>query len=312
MAKGAAASSCAAADGENLPLSDDTVLETVVYEVCDTITVGPNYQVAGPNGDLTLRAGNKVALGNGSSAGVDGRLTIEIDNSLLAGMLLSISRDDAFLRTLDPQSGATLVSVVITLSGETVLGGTGLAANSTGMLFALLKLSGQAGRELVTIDSATGEATSIGDTGDKFAGLAFDSSDTLFGVTGDGAATSESLFTIDTGTASSTLVTALGNGNDGEVIGFNPLDGLLYHASGLGAQNVDEIFESIDPVGPTVTNVPLSGDDYEEALALTCCIFGNTFLLADLNKDLYTLTTSGLVTEVALLDHRSKGLAFLH
>jgi len=201
---------------------------------------------------------------------------------------------------------------VITLSGETILGGTGLAANSTGMLFALLKLSGQAGRELVTIDSATGEATSIGDTGDKFAGLAFDSSDTLFGVTGDGAATSESLFTIDTGIASSTLVTALGNGNDGEVIGFNPLDGLLYHASGLGAQNVDEIFESIDPVGPTVTNVPLSGDDYEEALALTCCIFGNTFLLADLNKGLYTLTTSGLVTEVALLDHPSKGLAFLH
>lgn len=139
----------------------------------------------------------------------------------------------ALLRTLDPQTGATLGSVPITLSGETILGGTGLAADSEGTLFALLKLSSQSGRELVTIDPATGVATSIGDTGDKFAGLAFDSNDTLFGVTGDGAVTSESLFTIDTGNASTTLATALGNGNDAEAIGFNPQDGLLYHASGL-------------------------------------------------------------------------------
>ena len=70
---------CAAADGENLMLSDDTVTGTEVYEVCETITTGPNYYVAGPNGDLTLRAGESVIVGDDTSVGIDGRLTIEND-----------------------------------------------------------------------------------------------------------------------------------------------------------------------------------------------------------------------------------------
>ena len=44
---------------------------------------------------------------------------------------------------------------------------------TTGELWALLKLAGQNGRELVIIDPGTGAATSVGDTGDRFAGLAF-------------------------------------------------------------------------------------------------------------------------------------------
>jgi hypothetical protein len=74
---------CAAANGESHTLRDDTVLDTQVFEVCDTITVGPNYQVVGPNGDLTLRAGVRVVLGDGFSVGVDGRLQIEIDLALV-------------------------------------------------------------------------------------------------------------------------------------------------------------------------------------------------------------------------------------
>ena len=41
----------------------------------------------------------------------------------------------------------------------------------------------------------------------------------LYGVTGDGATVRETLFTIDTSDASTTLVTPLGNGNDGSVTG---------------------------------------------------------------------------------------------
>jgi len=74
---------CAATNGENLTLKDDTVTGIELFEVCDTITVGPNYQVAGPNGDLTLRAGNKVVLGEGASVGVDGRLRVENDPALV-------------------------------------------------------------------------------------------------------------------------------------------------------------------------------------------------------------------------------------
>ena len=75
-------SACSAADGETLVLSDDTILDVRVFEVCDRITVGPNFAVAGPNGDLTLRAGNVVEARDGFSVLVDGRLTIVIGPSL--------------------------------------------------------------------------------------------------------------------------------------------------------------------------------------------------------------------------------------
>ena len=67
----------------------------------------------------------------------------------------------------------------------------------------------------------------------------------VYGVTGEGAITSESSFTLSQVDASSTFLTGLGAGNDGEVIAFNPDDGMLYHASGRGVPNSDEIFEAI-------------------------------------------------------------------
>ncbi len=73
---------CEAADGQNLTLMDDTVLDSQSFEVCDTIEVGPNYQVAGPNGFLTLRAGNAVIFKDGASVGIDGTLIVDIDPSL--------------------------------------------------------------------------------------------------------------------------------------------------------------------------------------------------------------------------------------
>jgi hypothetical protein len=58
-------------------------LDTQVFEACDTIEVGPNYQVSGPNGNLTLRAGKVVVFGDGASVGTDGQLIVEIDPSLI-------------------------------------------------------------------------------------------------------------------------------------------------------------------------------------------------------------------------------------
>lgn len=74
--------SCPAADGENLTLEMSTVMDTQAFAVCETILVRTNYQVAGPNGNLTLTAGNSVILDNGASVGVDGELTIVNDSSL--------------------------------------------------------------------------------------------------------------------------------------------------------------------------------------------------------------------------------------
>ena len=101
---------------------------------------------------------------------------IQTDAALEAppgGALYSISRDDDLLRLVNPSTGGTISSVAITLTGKGVSFGNGLATHPvTGQLFALLKLDGQTGRQLVTINPTTGVATSIGDTGDQFAGLA--------------------------------------------------------------------------------------------------------------------------------------------
>ena len=118
--------------------------------------------------------------------------------------LFSIDRDSDLLRGIDPDTAATVSSVPITLTGEIVDGGTGLAAKpGTNELWALLRLSGQGGRELAIINPVTGVATSIGDTdplreGQRFAGVAFNGDgSTLYAVSGDGSFPDpESLFTL--------------------------------------------------------------------------------------------------------------------
>lgn len=246
-------------------------------------------------------------------------------------ILYSVSRDDDLLRVINPSTGSTISSVAITLTGKGVTFANGLATHPvTGELFALLKLDGQTGRQLVTINPFTGVATSIGDTGDQFAGLAFNSSGTLFSVIGDkknqpGGLLPETLFTLNTSNAAPTQILVLGRGNDGEAIGFNPNDGLIYHASGndTGGEGCPsdplcvEIFESVNPNNLAVTNIPLSGAYvastavYSEVAALTH-LSGNTLLLTDIDSNLYTITTSGVLTLLGGMDHVSKGLAFVN
>ncbi len=76
-------SSCSSVSGcALLSLSDDTIDSTLTEESCE-IEAEMNYMVIGPNGNLTLRAGKTIRLGDGFSVGVDGKLTLELDPSLL-------------------------------------------------------------------------------------------------------------------------------------------------------------------------------------------------------------------------------------
>ena len=260
-------------------------------------------------------------------------MVFAISPAYAGGILYSISRDDDLLRRVNPSTGATISSVAITLAGRGVSSGNGLATHPvTGELFALLTLDGQTARQLVIINPNTGVATNVGNTGDQFAGLAFNSSGTLYAVIGDkrnsagGGLPAETLFTLNTSNAAPAQVLVLGRGNDGEAIGFNPNDGLIYHASGNdtggnGCTPINpsvclEIFESINPNTLAVTNVPLSGDytprteNYPEAAALTH-VSGNVLLLADIAQNLYEITTTGVVTFVGSMDHVAKGLALV-
>jgi hypothetical protein len=103
----------------------------------------------------------------------------------------------------------------------------------------------------------------------------------------------------------------LGRGNDGEAIGFNPNDGLIYHASGNdtrgdGCVPFDpsvcvEIFESVNPNTLAVTSIAISGDytpltdTYLEVSSLTH-LSGNILLVTDIDQNLYKITTTGVVT----------------
>lgn len=240
-----------------------------------------------------------------------------------AGVVYTIDHVAPVLRTIDPSTGTTTSSVAVTLAGETVKGGTGLAAHpATGELFALLKLTSSvpgepSSRGLVTIDPTTGAATLIGQTGAAFAELAFDDSGILYGVTGDGDSTPETLFTLSTTDASTTFLATLGNGDDGEVIAFNPVDGLLYHASGLRELGPDgRILETVNLVGLGVSPVTLSGSPYVEAVGMTWSPDAGLFLLTSLDLDeisdeFFTLTASGEATFIATMDHMTGGIAFV-
>jgi hypothetical protein len=219
----------------------------------------------------------------------------------------TITRNDDKLHEIGATNAATKSTVILTLAGEAILGGNGLALDpTTGDLFGILKLQGQEGRELVTIDPATGICTSVGDLGDRFAAIAFDSAGTLYGVTGDGALISETLYEISTRNARITLITALGNGDDGEALTFNPDDGLLYHLSGTTQQ----IFETINPSTVAITNIPLSGETFIEGLGLGYQGSG-VFLMSDWEGNLLQVTTAGVVSPIGPLDHFAKGIAFI-
>lgn len=218
--------------------------------------------------------------------------------------MLTITSNDAQLRTVNPATGTTASSVTITLPGQTVNWGTGLAQDpTTGTLWGLLRINNLGTtRQLVTINPSTGVATSVGNTGDNFAALAFNSSGTLFGLTGDGAAAPDSLFTLNKSTGAPTFVMALSTtSDDGEVLAYNTAAGVLYRGSGRLAH----AFERVDPVTGTVTPVTLSGAGFTEFRALAERD-ANSFYLCDgslTDANLYTLSTDGTVALVTPLDH---------
>jgi len=240
-----------------------------------------------------------------------GPITLSADVAL---SLYSISPRDALLREIDPLTGQTIFALPVLVDGEVpIQGGNGLATHPRTLeLYALLNLGGPS-RRLGVIDPRTGFANVIGDTGDSFAGLAFDGDGILYGVTGDGAAQPESLFTLSTLDASPTLILPLGNGDDGETIAFNPADGRLYHASGIGLRNDPNgtILEAISLDTLTVTAIPLSGIEYSEAGAMVFWTELQTFLLGDVGANgFFRVSPAGAVQPVGVLDHTSKGLAF--
>ncbi len=229
-----------------------------------------------------------------------------------------VSDDAPFLHTINPNTGATLSTTEITLAGEEIRGCNGMAKHpATDTCYIMLNTTGGAEpRILATIDQDTGVATAIGGANQTFATIAFTSDGTLYGVTGDGGGTPETLFTININNGDTTLITPLGNGDDGEVIAFNPIDGLLYHGSGNGSPYNDptgQIFEAINPntlqITPRTIQGPPVDDTFFEQSSMVYQS-NNVFLTGTIDEDFFAISSGGFVTMLGEMDHVSKGLAF--
>src|SRR5262245_36207891 len=114
----------------------------------------------------------------------------------------------------------------------------------------------------------------------------------LIGVTGDGGGLNgEKLFLLNQTNASASFVMALGNGADGETIGYNPVDGLLYHSSGFDVG--DRFWESINVLGKTVVSSgQFVGPDVSnnENAAMVYNAATGRFLVANIAKHFFDIT----------------------
>lgn len=133
-----------------------------------------------------------------------------------------------------------------------------------GVLYATMITSGGGPSDLVTVDTATGDATVIGSTGfGPITGLAYDTAnDTMYGSLGGGNADSGSLVTIDLGTGVATMVGPTGFNKVGSIEYGD--DGALYGGLTLSDGAQPGALISIDPatgVGSVVgsTGYSLSG-----------------------------------------------------
>ena len=236
-------------------------------------------------------------------------------------VLYAIDNESPYLSVVNPVTGVEQSYIQITIAGESINRSNGLAVDpTTNKMYAAIKLNsvGGPGRNLVEIDPTTGVGTNIGNMGDAIASLAFGSDGTLYAVTGDGAATPETMYTVNLGNGNLTFFKTLGNGDDGEAIAFNPVDGMMYHMSGRGT---GLIFEKINLTTGAITNIPLSGGSYVnpnlEAIGFTFDseqnLFVGSLIECGCEGGLWsyiTLTPNGFLTHTNTLQYWWKDYAF--
>jgi len=212
--------------------------------------------------------------------------------------LLSMESKDNFIHKVNPNTGATISSVEVTLAGESVEGGTGIAHNpADGKIYALLKV-GSDDRQLVTVNLKTGVATLVGDTNSKVASLTFNPG-TLYSVD----LFSSDLSTISTADGSVTNLCELDT-FDGTGLTHNPDDGKLYYTTDGEFQRIDDT--TVDPCDVTdiaITDLP--GNP-------TALVFISSFFMVDFQDELSFIANNGDVTLITNnMDDDSRGLTFI-
>jgi hypothetical protein len=193
---------------------------------------------------------------------------------------------------IDTTSWTIVHRIAPSIPSFTITGINGMAYDpTTYQTYAILKLSAVSGRVLATINPVTGVCNFIGNLGDNFSSITFRADGQLLGATGNGATVPEALYLIDKNTASKTLLYAMGNGADGEVILYNRADNFIYHWSG----NATVVFEKMaaTDVAYTPVNIPITGTPGGETFG-TMYVAPTKFINSSINSTFARVSTSGV------------------
>jgi hypothetical protein len=214
--------------------------------------------------------------------------------------------------SVDTNTYSVVQRLAPSLAGYTITGITGMAKNpNSGTVYVVAKISAVTGRTLLKIDLPTAVCTLVGSTGNlgqNFSSITFQG-DTLWGATGNGSTNPETLFRIDTLTGTPTLVFAMGNGADGEVILYNPNDQNMYHWSGNGTV----VFEKWPITNTTYTpiNIPITGTPGGETFGAVY-INPNYYIVSNISSSFKRWNPNGTVAaaNLASLPDDLRGLVF--
>lgn len=193
---------------------------------------------------------------------------------------------------IDTTSWTIVHRIAPSLPSFTITGITGMAYDpTTYKTYAILKVSAVSGRVLATIDPLTGICTQVGNLGDNFSSITFRADGQLLGATGNGATVPETMYLIDKNTATKTLLYAMGNGADGEVILYNRADDFIYHWSG----NSTVVFEKIPAtaIGYTPVNIPITGTTSGETFG-SMYVNPTKFINSSISSSFLRVSTSGV------------------
>lgn len=225
--------------------------------------------------------------------------------NVTSAQVFTVDRDSTNLRTIDPNTAATVSTTPI--AGAVGIGFLGLTCDPiTGELYAIENLGGFL-RCLVAIDPFTGVATFIGPLPNGTSDLAFDSLGLLYGIEGEGTLGGR-LSCIDVLTGTATTLVSLPSFLDGEALDVDPFgNDTLYRID-----RSDLV--SIDPTNFAETFIgSLTGAGIDEVRGIGFDAFGDMLAVEFTTNPvaaqrLWAVTITGATTFIGNLDHGASGI----
>lgn len=222
---------------------------------------------------------------------IPSNISAQTTTSFSAPLIWGASPFQDSLWAIDTTNWQVVRRIGPTIPGFTITGMTGLAQDpTTGITYVIMKLSAVSGRVLGQIDLNTGICTQVGNLGDNFSSITFDETGQMWGATGNGATVPETLYKIDKLTGTKTLVFAMGNGIDGEILCYNRSDDNMYHWSGNGTVVMEKW--PIGSLSYTPTNIPTSGTTGGETFGMLYT-GPTTFIASNISSNFLRLSTTG-------------------